>query len=136
MTGRALRLAGSVFFSLAGGSFLFLPPVLAPTFMRFDYIAVGFSIVFILGGVLSALGVIRDHPHTERLGVAGVIIAAVILAIHNLVILAENPAMLPRSGMVLFLLACCMWASERWVRIGKEVNVLNNVLEESDQGDE
>lgn len=134
MMSRVFRFAGSAFFTLSGVAYTFLPPHSTTAYFDSSWPAKSWGILFIVGGLISLWGVFSRYAHNERLGVAFVAIATFALAVNNVLLLLDVPWVPTRSGGSLFYLGCCMWAIERWYKLGKDVEVLRGLADEDADG--
>lgn len=123
------RAAASFIFTLAGLAYMFFPPRTTAAFFDSEWPAVAWGAVFTFGGVISALGVLTNRPHHERLGVSLVLVAACCLTIAQFSVMFEIPITWTRGGGTLAYLGFTMWAFDRWKRLGREVETINEIAD-------
>lgn len=132
MMGKVFRFGGSLFFTLSGLAYVLLPPRSSTTYFDSSLPAKTWGVLFAIGGIISLWGVLTKYTHTEKLGVAFVAVATLALAFNNILLMIDAPVVWTRLGGSLFYLASCMWASERWYRLGKDVEMLGRLVEDED----
>lgn len=129
-TSRFLRALGSLVFLGAGLFYVFASPRTTASYFDSTYPAVVWGWVFILGGVVSLLGVLSRYVHIERFGVFAIVVAGSCLSIGQALVMFDVPITWTRGGGLLVYVAFTLFSFERWYRLGAEEQAINAIADE------
>lgn len=130
---RSMRLVGSIIFLGAGLFYIFAPPESTAKYFETTSMSIIDGIVFTVGGVISAYGVIGKRYEIERLGVALVCVSGLALTIIQASVMLESPITWTRGGGTFVYLGFTIWAIDRWLYIGEKVKELERAIELTDR---
>lgn len=77
---RFLRAFGSLVFLSAGLFYVLAPPRTTTSFFDTPFPAIAWGAVFVLGGLVSLIGVFTRYVHIERFGVFAIVVAGTCLS--------------------------------------------------------
>lgn len=129
-TSRFLRALGSLVFLGAGLFYVFASPRTTASYFDSTYPAVVWGWVFILGGVVSLLGVLSRYVHIERFGVFAIVVAGSCLSIGQALVMFDVPITWTRGGGLLVYVAFTLFSFECWYRLGAEEQAINAIADE------
>lgn len=127
---RLLRALGSIVFLGAGLFYVFASPRTTASYFDSTYPAVVWGWVFILGGIVSLLGVLSRYVHIERFGVFAIVVAGSCLSIGQALVMFDVPITWTRGGGLLVYVAFTLFSFERWYRLGAEEQAINAIADE------
>lgn len=126
---RFLRALGSIVFLGAGLFYVFASPRTTASYFDSTYPAVVWGWVFILGGIVSLIGVISQYVHIERFGILSIVIAGVCLCAGQTLVMFDSPIVWTRGGGTLAYFGFTLFAFERWYRLGADEQAINAVAD-------
>ena len=126
---RFLRALGSVVFLTAGLFYVLAPPRTATSFFDTPFPAIAWGAVFVLGGLVSLIGVFTRYVHIERFGVFAIVVAGTCLSIGQALVMFDVPITWTRGGGLLVYVAFTLFAFERWYRLGADEQAINAVAD-------
>lgn len=128
-TSRFLRALGSLVFLGAGLFYVFASPRTTASYFDSTYPAVVWGWVFILGGIVSLLGVLSRYVHIERFGILSIVIAGTCLFAGQVLVMFDVPIVWTRGGGTLAYFGFTLFAFERWYRLGADEQAINAVAD-------
>ena len=122
---RAVLSAAFVVFGAAGVSYMVFPPRTTSDFLDSSIPAMIWGLVFLAGAGIALGGVWTRVPHVERLGLALVIIAGVVLTAVQALVMFDPPITWTRAGGTGAYAGFTLIAWALHIKTGTRVEVIN-----------
>lgn len=122
---RSVLSAGFIVFGAAGVSYMAAPPRTTSDFLDSSIPAMIWGGVFLVGAGIALGGVWTRTPHVERLGLALVIIAGVVLTAVQTLVMFDPPIMWTRAGGTGAYAGFTLIAWALHIKTGTRVEVIN-----------
>ena len=122
---RAVLSAAFVVFGAAGVSYMVFPPRTTSDFLDSSIPAMIWGLVFLVGAGIALGGVWTRVPHVERLGLALVIIAGVVLTAVQALVMFDPPITWTRAGGTGAYAGFTLIAWALHIKTGTRVEVIN-----------
>lgn len=122
-------------FVVSGGFYIFQPPKSSSHYYDSSAPAILWGVVFLVGGTIAVWAIIKRIPHLERLGLILVVIAGAILTVSQAALMFEFPVTWTRGGGTGAYGSFTILALAFWLRLRKEVEVVNFVADLPEERD-